>query len=344
MNYWLIFLTGLSIGGFTCLAVQGGLLASVISARQEEEKRTPKYLITFVFLGAKLIAYTLLGLLLGLAGEKLSLSVTTQSILQAIAGLYMLAIALNLLNVHPIFRYAVVQPPRFLTRLVKKESRSSDLFAPFLLGALTIFIPCGTTLGMEALAISTASPVAGALTMFFFMLGTIPAFLGLGLATTYLGSTFRKKFAVVSAIALIYLGLSSINGTLILLGSPVTASTFASPFVALGKVLVNPAGDAVAGASTEVNLVDGVQMASINVSGRGYSPRNVEVKSGVPVKLTLNPQGFLGCTSQFVIPELNISKRLDEHAPTVIEFTPKKAGKLTYTCSMGMYTGTINVI
>ena len=341
MNYWLIFLTGLSIGGFTCLAVQGGLLASTITARQEE-KRTPKYLITFAFLISKLIAYTLFGLLLGLLGEKLSLSVTTQSILQAVAGLYMLAIAMNLLNVHPIFRYAVIQPPHFVTKLVKKESRSSDLFAPILLGALTIFIPCGTTLGMEALAISTANPLAGALTMFFFVLGTIPAFLGLGLATTYLGSTFRKKFAIVSAIALIYLGLSSVNGTLVLLGSPVTASTIASPFVALGNLLINPAGN-----NAQVSTVpteNGVQMASINVSGQGYSPKLLTVKSGVPVKLTLTPQGFLGCASQFVIPELNISKQLDNHKPTVIEFTPKKVGSLIFTCSMGMFTGKIQVI
>ena len=342
MNYWLIFLTGLSIGGFTCLAVQGGLLASVIAARQEE-KRTPKYLITIAFLASKLVAYTLLGLLLGLLGEKLSLSVTTQSILQAVAGLYMLAIAMNLLNVHPVFRYAVIQSPRFLTKLVKKESKSSDLFSPILLGALTIFIPCGTTLGMEALAISTANPVAGALTMFFYVLGTIPAFMGLGFATTFLGTTFRKKFSIVSAIALIYLGLSGINGTLVLLGSPVTASTFASPFISLGKTLINPAGGSTS-SIPQASIANGIQIASINVSGNGYSPRNIRVKAGVPVKLTLNPQGFLGCASQFVIPELNISRQLDNHKPTVVEFTPKTAGKLTYTCSMGMFTGTIQVI
>ena len=37
MNLWVIFLTGLTIGGLTCLAVQGGLLASVIAAREGEE-------------------------------------------------------------------------------------------------------------------------------------------------------------------------------------------------------------------------------------------------------------------------------------------------------------------
>ena len=36
MDLWLIFLTGLTVGGLTCLAVQGGLLASVIAGREKE--------------------------------------------------------------------------------------------------------------------------------------------------------------------------------------------------------------------------------------------------------------------------------------------------------------------
>ena len=37
MDLGIIFLTGLTVGGLTCLAVQGGLLASVIAAREDEE-------------------------------------------------------------------------------------------------------------------------------------------------------------------------------------------------------------------------------------------------------------------------------------------------------------------
>lgn len=37
MNYWLIFLTGLTTGGFTCAAMQGGLLASVIASGKDQE-------------------------------------------------------------------------------------------------------------------------------------------------------------------------------------------------------------------------------------------------------------------------------------------------------------------
>jgi sulfite exporter TauE/SafE len=194
MNLWVIFITGLTVGGLTCLAVQGGLLASIIAAREEDqlekEKRnkrgatvsfhTQTVWPTLVFLGSKLVAYTILGFILGAFGGVLNISPTVQIWMQFVAGLYMIAIALNLLNVHPIFRYAVIQPPRFLTRMVRNQSKSKDLFAPAFLGALTIFIPCGTTLAMEALAISSANAFLGAAIMAAFVLGTTPLFFGVG--------------------------------------------------------------------------------------------------------------------------------------------------------------------
>src|SRR3989344_5500671 len=100
MNLWIIFLTGLTIGGLTCLAVQGGLLASVIAAREEEEvenKVNTKNTVfpTLAFLTTKLIAYTLLGFLLGAFGGAVGINQTTQITMQFIAGLYMILIALN---------------------------------------------------------------------------------------------------------------------------------------------------------------------------------------------------------------------------------------------------------
>src|SRR3990167_11060751 len=158
MDLCIIFLTGLTVGGLTCLAVQGGLLASVIAAKEEEEIRrgiNNRNVIfpTLAFLFTKLAVYTILGFILGAFGGALNISHNVQLIMQFLAGLYMILIALDLLNVHPIFRYIVIQPPKFLTRLVRNQSKSKDLFAPALLGAMTVFIPCGTTLAMEALAI-----------------------------------------------------------------------------------------------------------------------------------------------------------------------------------------------
>lgn len=336
MNLWIVFLTGLTIGGLTCLAVQGGLLASVIAAHEENlpsKSKGHSFFVTVVFLVSKLIAYMILGFILGAFGETISIGGSLQSIMQILAGVYMVAVALNLLDVHPIFRYVIIQPPRFLTKLVKKESKSKDIFAPAILGAMTIFIPCGTTLGMEALALSSASAITGALIMGAFVLGTTPLFLGIGFITSILGETFRSKFLKLAAVAVIYLGLSSINGGLTALGSPVTFQSVSQDLqiVFLPKSNLN-------------QIIATNQNPEIIIDARGYSPNVIRVKKGLPVNLKLISKDAFSCASAFRIPSLGISKNLKPNDTQTITFTPEKEGKIAFSCAMGMYTGTIEVI
>lgn len=346
MDLWLIFLTGLTVGGLTCLAVQGGLLASVIATREEEDlvegsRRKHNVWPTAAFLATKLVAYTILGFFLGLFGEKLALSDSSRVVMQLLAGGYMIAVALNLLNIHPVFRYAIIQPPRFLTRMVRDTSKSKDLFAPAMLGILTIFIPCGTTLAMEAFAISSGNPVLGALIMGIFTLGTTPLFLGLGFLTTTLGDTFKTRFFKLAGVLVLYLGITSFNGALTLAGSPLTLQTLSDAI----PIEIDLSGGAQADEGESiVRLEDGAQTADIQVFPTSYSPNYLLVKAGIPVRLNLTTSGGLGCTSAFNIPRLGIAKRLPQNGTETVEFTPQNKGKLTWTCSMGMYSGTIEVI
>ncbi len=339
MNLWVIFITGLTVGGLTCLAVQGGLLASIIAAR-------PSHTIfpTLAFLTTKLITYTILGFILGAFGGALNISPNIQITMQFIAGLYMIAIALNLLNAHPIFRYMVIQPPRFLTRMVKNQSKSRDLFAPAFLGAMTIFIPCGTTLAMEALAISSANAFWGASIMAAFILGTVPLFFGVGFVTTILGDTFQEKFLKFAALVVLYLGITSMNGALVAGGSPLTLQSLAENFPI--KIDLSGGGRNASAnrADTFVRIIGGVQMADITVRPNGYTPNYFQVKAGSPVKLNLTTTDGLGCTSVFRIPTLGVIKTLQKDTTDSVEFTPTNPGKIAFTCSMGMYRGVIEVI
>src|SRR3990167_3912491 len=95
-NIWLAFIAGLTTGGISCFAVQGGLLASALT---EENKKKA----TLIFLGTKLIAYTLLGFLLGFLGSSLNISPKIQGIFQIVIGLFMVATAGRLINIHPLF-------------------------------------------------------------------------------------------------------------------------------------------------------------------------------------------------------------------------------------------------
>ncbi len=331
INLWLIFITGLSVGGLTCLAVQGGLLASVIASGEDQELDKPKNKFhsmwaTGAFLGTKLIAYTLLGFLLGAFGGALNISPQVQIWMQIAAGLYMFAVAMNLLNVHPIFRYVIIQPPRFLTRMVRNQSKSSQLFAPGFLGALTIFIPCGTTLAMEALAISSASALMGASIMFVFVLGTIPLFFGVGWITSILGDTFKKGFFRLAALALIYLSFTSITGAL-----------------NAGGVSINFQGNATKTQALQ-QYQGPVQEITIDISSQGYRPSNLTVKQGVPIRLNLRSENAFSCASAFRIPSLGVVANLQPNETKTIEIPAQATGQLAFTCSMGMYNGVIKVI
>ncbi|MDO8429316.1 MAG: sulfite exporter TauE/SafE family protein [Candidatus Daviesbacteria bacterium] len=338
-DLWVIFLTGLTVGGLTCLAVQGGLLASVIAAREEEvssnTKRHALYATGF-FLLSKFIAYTVLGFILGAFGGALNIGDNVQTFMQLLAGIYMIVVALNLLNIHPIFRYVSIQPPRFLIKIIRNHSKSKDIFAPALLGAMTIFIPCGTTIAMEALAISSANAIVGALILATFILGTMPLFFGIGFITSILGENYKAKFLKLAAVAVIYLGVTAVNGALTALDSPLSLQSIAKNFpitLTLGK-----------SESQESNGVSVTQNPEIFVTSLGYAPNYIRVKKGLPVSIKLTSKDAYSCASAFRIPSLGIAKNLKANETQTITFTPDNTGRILFSCSMGMYTGIIEVI
>lgn len=343
MNLWIVFLTGLTTGGLTCLAVQGGLLASCIAQRTqqgiaEQLEAKSKIFPILAFLLTKLVAYTILGGLLGYFGSVVQLKLQVQAAMQLFAGLFMLATAANILHLHPIFRYVIIQPPRFITRFIRNEAKSQDIFAPALLGFMTIFIPCGTTQAMMVLAITSGNPLLGALILFAFTVGTTPIFFSLAYFTTRLGSILHAKFMRFAAYGVAVLGILAVNTGLTISGSPITLSTVKQEVVSTLTIQ-----DGVLAGIT-ASAVNGVQEATIQVYPTSYTPNNLTVKAGIPVKLNLVTNGVYGCTRAFTIPKLGYQKILPETGTETVEFTPNEVGPMRFTCSMGMFSGTINVV
>lgn len=85
-------------------------------------------------------------------------------------------------------------------------------------------------------------------------------------------------------------------------------------------------------------------VVNIKVTNSGYQSDVNTLKVGKPVTLNLSSTGVTSCARAFVIPSLNISKILPSTGTTTLEFTPNRLGQLIYTCSMGMYTGSFNVV
>jgi uncharacterized protein len=348
MDLWVAFITGLTTGGLSCMAVQGGLLAGSLANQIEQDvsqnngKRKkglqPHIALPIVlFLLAKLAAYTLLGYLLGALGTAFQLTLTTRAIMQFAIGFFVLGNALRMLNVHPIFRYFSFEPPASLTRYIRRKSKNgTSLVTPIYLGALTVLIPCGVTQGVMAVAVATASPIQGAALLFAFVLGTSPVFFLLSYFATRLSAVMEKYFVRIVAAVLLVLGILSIDTGLNLLGSPYSITRFAQSFYTVDSPQLaannSPANQTRPGSN---NIV-------LAVTGRGYEPYTLHAPANVPIKLNLVTKDTYSCSRAFTIPELNMAELLPKTGTTVVDIPPQKPGKvLAFTCSMGMYSGEI---
>jgi uncharacterized protein len=416
----LAFITGLTTGGLSCLAVQGGLLTSSIAAELEQSvqgstvggkrgesefarRRSPAGRKgqqrgrspvpaaqrsparpplragrpILLFLAAKIVAYTILGFFLGLLGSVLQLTATMRAVLQFAIGIFMIGTALRLFNVHPIFRYFVVQPPAFVTRYIRRtaKGRAGDV-TPLFLGALTVLIPCGVTQAMMAVAIGTGNPLTGAAIMLAFTLGASPVFFTVAYLATRLGGRLEAGFMRVVAVLMLVLGLVSVEAGLNLMGSPYSVANLTRDYgrsESAALVQEAPAGGSglsgphdtrvsapagsgsgsaeqlgsafgAAGGAANSGLPDtaGTNALRIMVNARGYSPNLLHARPGQPLQLTMVTKDTYSCARSFVIPSLQVEKILPPTGSVLIDVPPQQAGsKLFFSCSMGMYSGVI---
>lgn len=354
MNLAAVFVTGLFAGGVSCAAVQGGLLTGLITRQRAATATSPttgKGTVATVppptwraalgddltpvggFLTGKLVSHTLLGALLGALGGAVQLSVGLRTGLQIGAGALIILFGLAQLGV-PGFRGIVIEPPLSWMKIVRNRARSQAALAPALLGLATVLIPCGVTLSVEALALTSGSALAGAATMAVFVLGTSPLFAVLGYAARKAATVWRGRLAVLTGMAVIVLGLYTLNGGLELAGSPLAASRIGQT-VGLGQ--------APADAAT-VSTQDGTQVVVITATARSYSPSNVQARAGLPTTLVVRSEGAQGCIRSFVIASRNEQKILPVTGETRIDLGVLQPGQLAYACGMGMYTGTITIV
>jgi plastocyanin domain-containing protein len=86
----------------------------------------------------------------------------------------------------------------------------------------------------------------------------------------------------------------------------------------------------------------GVQEVTIEVQG-GYSPSEVRVRRGQPVRLVFDRQETSSCSEEVVLPDFGIRKFLPAFQKTAVELTPERTGNFEFTCGMSMLHGRLIV-
>ena len=92
-----------------------------------------------------------------------------------------------------------------------------------------------------------------------------------------------------------------------------------------------------------VTLENGVQIVHMRETASGYLPNSFTIVRGIPVKWIVTVEETHSCASVLLVPKFKIREFLKAGENT-LEFTPTETGSIPFSCSMGMFTGTFNVI
>ncbi|OGY45267.1 MAG: hypothetical protein A2729_00285 [Candidatus Buchananbacteria bacterium RIFCSPHIGHO2_01_FULL_39_14] len=327
MGYGFVFLVGLVASISTCLAVTGGLLLAVstkYNAGHPELSSSQKIKPLLYFNGGRLIGYAVLGGLVGALGSVLTFSPKVSGVITILASLAMIILGLQLLHLFPGLQRFPVRLPKILAHKIHDLSSSDSKLAPFSLGALTFFLPCGFTQALQLYVLTQGGAFYGALIMFFFALGTLPALLSISILSALIKGKVQNYILKFAGVTAVLLGLFSMQNGLVLAGNP------------LGQVSQNKSQTVLG--DPNVQMIDGRQVVKMKINYLDYYPARFTVQRGVPVEWVIDAAKASGCMSSLLVPGLGIREYLPRTQPKKITFIPSQTGTYGFSCAMGMGT------
>jgi len=328
IGYGLIFLIGI-LTGFHCVAMCGGFVVTytVQHHAENQDKKTNHLFPHLQYNAGRIISYTLIGGILGGVGSFFGISPTFTGIIMLIAGGFMVLIGLSLLTHYKWLEKIKLRTPSFITRFLYGQRHTGKSKGPFIIGLLNGFMPCGPLQAMQLYALASGSIIRGALSLGIFAAGTVPLMFGFGSFLSLISRERIKQVMKLSGAVVMILGLFMISRGL---------GNFGYGF--LGS---NSSANKDQTENLSSSAQKDYQVVEMNYTTAGFSPSTLYVKKGIPVRWIINVQNvqqMTGCTSEILMPEYNIRKKMGQ-GENIIEFTPEKLGEIKFSCGMQMIWG-----
>ena len=144
-------ITGIVAGLSTCMALVGGLVLGLSAGYAKKHPAATtfeKFRPHLFFNLSRIVAFFLLGGIIGLSGSLFQLQGISLGILTIVVGLVMLTMGLQLTNLFPrLSNGSLTLPPSLAKRLgLKKHSEKEYSHKnAIILGVISFFLPCGFT-------------------------------------------------------------------------------------------------------------------------------------------------------------------------------------------------------
>lgn len=162
MGYGMLFMIGL-FTSIHCVAMCGGLhLSQCMHSRGEASacagKQAAALKPSLLYNLGRIVSYTLMGALIGLLGMAVSFSSGTKGFIQVVAGVFMIVMGLNMLQLFPGLRQLQFRLPQGIGHKLYalKEGKG-----PFVIGLLNGLMPCGPATSHAAICVVLRQSAAG---------------------------------------------------------------------------------------------------------------------------------------------------------------------------------------
>jgi sulfite exporter TauE/SafE/copper chaperone CopZ len=323
---------GLVAGVSTCMALVGGLVMGLSASFQSSGTVRGLAAVrpTLVFLAGRVAGYGLLGAALGAIGGSVAMPPLLTAALMIVVALVMTLLGARLTGASPRIAGWTPTLPMGIARRLGVTDGPGSIYSDrraLAFGAATFFLPCGFTQAVQVFALSTGSPLFAGALLATFAIGTAPGLLAVGGLPALVPSGGRPTLLRFVGVAV--LGFAVLNGT-----AGLRLAGIGIPSLGLGTV----AAAALPGVGA-----DGVQELNTYQEADGYGPRGAAIYANVPTRWTIDSRSSVSCAKFIVVPALNMSMSLEPGLNTY-ELPPLPAGRLDYSCSMGMYGGSIRIV
>lgn len=219
MSLALAVLAASLLGSVHCAGMCGGFVCFYAGSTRGAVRHAGSAAAHAAYNLGRLASYAMLGALAGALGGRLDALGRMAGVSRAAAilagslmvawGLGRIAAALGVRVPSPGGSGAVQR--RFGAMLAAARGRP-PLVRAALTGLLTTLLPCGWLYTFVVTAGGTGSALAGALVMALFWAGTLPVMVAAGVGAQRLAGPLARRLPVVTAAALVVMGLLSISG------------------------------------------------------------------------------------------------------------------------------------
>jgi sulfite exporter TauE/SafE len=204
MILWTGFIVGL-FGSMHCIGMCGPITLALPGFQSNLQKVLSSRVLYNL---GRTVTYSLMGAVIGLAGEGISLA-GAQRWLSIGSGILLILIILTPVRVSSRFR--LLKPAYHFTEYLKKKFgsllKTDSVTSVFLIGILNGFLPCGLVYVALAGALAAGSLVNGTLYMTFFGLGTIPLMFAFSVFGQFVGVNVRRRFNKLIPVFIVVLGI-----------------------------------------------------------------------------------------------------------------------------------------